>query len=58
MGLAERAQSEPERLGRFLAAPDLIRAVTPEDIHSIALRYLAPEAAVRFVVVPEAAAAP
>jgi zinc protease len=57
LGLAARAQSEPQRLDRFLAAPDVIRAVTPEDIHQAALRYLAPEAAVRFTVVPEAAGA-
>lgn len=55
LGLAARAQSEPERIARFLAAPDVIRAITPEDIHQTALKYLAPEAAVRFVVVPEAA---
>ena len=57
LGLAARAQSEPQRLDRFLAAPDVIRAITPEDIHQAALRYLAPGAAVRFVVVPEAAGA-
>ncbi|MCM0000551.1 MAG: insulinase family protein [Erythrobacter sp.] len=57
LGLAARAQSEPERLERFLAAPDVIRAITPADIHQAALRYLAPEAAVRFTVVPEAAGA-
>lgn len=58
LGLAARAQSEPERIARFLAAPDVIGAITPEDIHQTALRYLAPEAAVRFVVVPEKPAAP
>jgi zinc protease len=58
LGLAARAQSEPERLTRFLAAPDVIRAITPEDIHQTALKYLAPDAVVRFVVVPEAAATP
>lgn len=58
LGLAARAQSEPERLTRFLAAPDLIRAITPADIHQAALRYLAPEAAVRFTVVPEGPSAP
>ncbi|MFM7377285.1 MAG: M16 family metallopeptidase [Erythrobacter sp.] len=58
LGLAARAQSEPEQVSRFLAAPDVIRAITPEDIHQAALRYLAPEAAVRFVVVPETAGAP
>ncbi|WP_285711937.1 M16 family metallopeptidase [Erythrobacter oryzae] len=55
LGVAARAQSEPEQVSRFLAAPDVIRAITPEDIHQTALKYLAPEAAVTFVVVPEAA---
>ncbi len=53
LGLAARAQSEPEQIARFLAAPEVIGAITPEDIHQTALRFLAPEAAVRFVVVPE-----
>lgn len=54
MGLAARAQSEPERIDRFLAVPGLMAKITPEDIHQMALKYLAPDAAVEFVVVPEA----
>ncbi|MBU7579975.1 MAG: insulinase family protein [Porphyrobacter sp.] len=53
LGLAARAQSEPERLGRFLAAPDTMRMITPEDIHQMALKYLTPGGAVAFVVIPE-----
>lgn len=56
LALASRAQSEPERLERFLAAPEVMRAVTPEDLHQAALRYLVPSGAVQFVVVPEASA--
>lgn len=56
LGLAARAQSRPERLGRFIAAPDVIRAITPEDLRAAALRYLAPDGAVIFTVVPETAA--
>jgi zinc protease len=55
LSLAARAQSEPERLGRFHAAPEVIRAITAEDIHRAALRYLAPGDAVTFLVLPEAA---
>ncbi len=55
LSLAARAQSEPERLGRFNAEPEVIRAITTEDIHRAALRYLAPGDAVTFLVVPEAA---
>ena len=54
MGLAARAQSEPKRIDRFLAVPGLMAKITPEDIHQMALKYLAPDAAVEFVVVPEA----
>ena len=55
LALAARAQSEPERLDRFRAAPDVIRAITPDDLHRAALRYLDPEGAVAFTVMPEAA---
>ncbi len=53
LALAARAQSEPERIDRFLAAPEITRAISPEDIHQAALRYLVPGGAVAFVVVPE-----
>lgn len=56
IGLAARAQSEPQRLARFVAAPAIMAAITPEDIHRTALRYLVPGGAVEFVVLPEASA--
>ncbi|QFT77204.1 pitrilysin family protein [Erythrobacter sp. THAF29] len=52
MRLARRAQSEPERFDRWFAAPDLIKAITPEDLQTIALRYLDPEEAVEVHVMP------
>jgi zinc protease len=55
LALAARAQSEPQRIDRFLAAPALMGAITPEDIHQAALRYLAADGAAQFMVVPEAA---
>ncbi len=58
IALAARAQSQPERLARFLAVPQVVGAITPEAIHQTALRYLAPDAAVRFAVLPEAGATP
>ncbi len=54
LGLAARAQSEPDRLDRYFAVPDLLSAITPADIHQTALKYLAPEGAVEFNVLPEA----
>ncbi|MFM7348769.1 MAG: M16 family metallopeptidase, partial [Erythrobacter sp.] len=58
LGLAARAQSEPDRLDRFLAAPEGMRAITPEDIRDIAARYLKPGEAVAFTVLPAKPAAP
>ncbi|WP_233994035.1 M16 family metallopeptidase [Porphyrobacter sp. AAP60] len=54
--LAARAQSEPQRLDRFIAVPSVMSAITPEDIHQTALKYLTPDGAVEFNVLPEAAA--
>ncbi|TAD72832.1 MAG: insulinase family protein [Sphingomonadales bacterium] len=54
IALAARAQSEPERVDRFIAVPSVMSAITPEDIHQTALKYLVPEDAVEFTVLPEA----
>ncbi len=53
MSLANRAQSEPERIERFLAYPDLLAAASPQDIQALARRYLATSEAVEFLVLPE-----
>jgi len=58
IGLAARAQSEPERIDRYFAVPDVLSAITPADVHQTALRYLAPDGAVEFTVLPEAAQTP
>lgn len=52
LALAARAQSEPERVDRYFAADEVMAAITPEDVHQTALRYLLPGGAVTFVVVP------
>lgn len=52
LALASRAQSEPARLDRYFAADDVMKAITPEDIHQTALRYLVPGGAVVFEVIP------
>lgn len=53
LALSARAQSEPERLDRYFAAAKVMAAITPEEIHQTALRYLVPGGAVAFVVIPE-----
>jgi len=53
--LASRAQSEPDRIDRYFAAPGVVSAITPDEIHRTALKYLDPDGAVIFTVLPEAA---
>lgn len=54
--LAARAQTDPKRIDRFFAYPDILNGVTREDLKAAAIRYLKPEDAVTFLVVPSAAA--
>jgi zinc protease len=58
MQLADRAQSQQERLERWFAGPEILRAMTPEELAESARRYLAPGSAVEFLVLPEAAPVP
>ena len=57
MSLAARAQSEPDRLERWFAGPEALRAVTPEELRQAARQYLAPGDAVEFLVLPDENAA-
>lgn len=57
ISLAARAQSDPERLDRWFASPDLIRAITPEDLQATAAKWLASGSAVEVAVVPAASTA-
>lgn len=57
MGLVDRAQTQPDRLQRYLAGQETIRSVTAEDIQAMAQRYLDPAQRLEIVVLPEAAAA-
>ena len=54
LSLAARAQSEPERLDRWLNAPDIARSITPQDLQRVARRYVRAGEAVEFVVLPAA----
>ena len=53
MTLADRAQSEAERLDRYERAPTILKAITPQDILTAAQRYLAPDDAVEILVLPK-----
>lgn len=54
IGLAARAQSDPARIDRWFAAPDVIRQITPEALQATAAKWLAAGSAVQVSVVPEA----
>lgn len=54
MGLAARAQSDPARIDRWFASPDLIRKITPEELQATATKWLPAGGAVQVSVVPEA----
>ncbi|MBB4613340.1 M16 family metallopeptidase [Novosphingobium taihuense] len=56
--LAERAQTQPDRLVRAKAARARLEKLTPADLQAVARRYLSPEKAVQVLVVPEGAAVP
>ncbi|AWW74161.1 peptidase M16 [Erythrobacter sp. KY5] len=53
MNLADRAQSQADRLGRWFESPELLKAVTAEDLQTAAAQYLSPEDAVEFLVLPK-----
>ncbi|MHA7819013.1 MAG: M16 family metallopeptidase [Erythrobacter sp.] len=53
MNLADRAQSQTDRLERWFAGPDLLKSLTAEDLQAAAQLYLVPGEAVEFVVLPK-----
>ena len=54
--LTQRAQSDPERIDRYFAYPDVLGAVTVEDLKALAVTYVQPDDAATFVVLPSAIA--
>ena len=54
--LADRAQSENDRLERWFEGPDTLRGITPGELSAAAKRYLSPDNAVEFLVLPEGSA--
>lgn len=52
MNLAARAQSEPDRIGRWIAAPDILKKITTEDLRGEAIQYLDPASVVEIHVLP------
>lgn len=58
MALVDRAQTQPDRIDRYLKEKDRLLVLTPLDLQLAALRYLDPKAAVEVLVLPEGADAP
>ncbi len=58
MGLVDRAQSQPDRLARFLEGRALLEALAPEDVQAMAQRYLDPAQRLEITVLPGEAASP
>ena len=54
--LVQRAQTQPERIDRFLAYPEVIGEVTVADLQAAAAQYIQPDEAATFIVVPSEAA--
>ena len=51
--LVDRAQTEADRIDRFLKAKDRLLALTPAEVQALAQRYLRPQQAVEVLVLAE-----
>jgi zinc protease len=58
LSLVDRAQTQPDHIARYIAARARLSALTATDLQAAARRYLAPDAAVEVLVLPEGAPAP
>jgi zinc protease len=58
LGLVDRAQTEPDRIERYLRGRERLEAIRPEDLSALAARYLTKDGAVEITVVPQGAQAP
>ena len=53
MALAERVQSKPDEIERFMAARAMMSSLTAEDLLALARRYLDPDQGLEILVLPE-----
>lgn len=53
MTFVDRAQTEPDRIDRYLRSRELLKAITPAQIQALARTYLTADGAVEFNVLPE-----
>jgi len=52
MSLVDRAQTEPERIDRYLAGRDQLASITPAEVRAAAERYLVPDERLEITVLP------
>lgn len=55
LALADRAQSQSDRIARFVAARERLAKLTARDVQDMAVRYLVPGQQVELLVLPEGA---
>jgi zinc protease len=53
LALVDRAQTEADRIDRYLKAKDRLLALTPADVQALARRYLAVQQGLEVLVLPE-----
>lgn len=53
MNLADRAQTQPDRIARFVEGPETISSISAERLLEVAAQYLTPDEAVEVIVLPE-----
>ena len=53
--LVDRAQTEPDRIDRFVHGKERLQAITAKDLQALARQYLTPNGAVDVTVLPEEA---
>jgi zinc protease len=53
LSLVDRAQTEPDRIERYLAGKARVQAITTRDIQALARQYLGTGSGVEFIVLPE-----
>ena len=51
--LVDRAQTEPDRIERFVHGKERLQAITAKDLQALARQYLTPNGAVEVTVLPE-----
>jgi len=53
LALVDRAQTEPDRIERYVKGKDRVLAITPAQLQALAARYLAAQRGVEVTVLPE-----